>query len=178
MSISGGGFPGGGDYPGGGSGGANPLPTAQPVDIDIDISGPPGPLPAPVIPDIPPLPLDLLERSQTSGEKPTASAPPAPPSAALVVEVPKDSAVKIQAMAGKAMTLEYVYALAGLVVSIVAIVTGAVLCLNGVAGSTSWTASALGLESNINDAAPGVVLFIVGLFIVWVTKPKVRLKAR
>ncbi len=48
------------------------------------------------------------------------------------------------------------------------------MCLNGVAGSTSWTAKVLGLESNLNDAAPGVVLFLVGMFMVFITKPKVR----
>jgi len=31
-------------------------------------------------------------------------------------------------------------------------------------------------ESTINDAAPGVVLFVIGLFVVWVTRPKVKLK--
>jgi hypothetical protein len=48
--------------------------------------------------------------------------------------------------------------------------------LHGVAGHTSWTASLLGLHSNVSDAAPGVVLFIVGLFMIWATKPKVKLK--
>ncbi|HKX83235.1 MAG TPA: hypothetical protein VJL58_03355, partial [Pyrinomonadaceae bacterium] len=56
------------------------------------------------------------------------------------------------------------------------IVGGVVLGLNGVAGSTSWTAKLLGMESSINDAAPGVVLFIVGLFIVYATKPNVTMK--
>jgi hypothetical protein len=56
------------------------------------------------------------------------------------------------------------------------IIGGIVLGLNGVADSPYWTAKLLGLESKINDAAPGVVLFIVGLFMVWATKPKVKLK--
>jgi hypothetical protein len=34
----------------------------------------------------------------------------------------------------------------------------------------------MGLESSLNDAAPGVVLFVVGVFLVWVTRPKVDLK--
>jgi hypothetical protein len=71
---------------------------------------------------------------------------------------------------------EYIYAVAGLVLGLSCVIGGIVLGLNGVAGSTSWTARVLGMESSINDAAPGVVLFIVGLFIVYVTKPKVTMK--
>jgi hypothetical protein len=71
---------------------------------------------------------------------------------------------------------EYAYGMLGLVLGLSSIIGGVILGLRGVTGSTSWTAKVLGLESNVNDAAPGVVLFIVGLFWVWVTKPKVRLK--
>jgi hypothetical protein len=64
----------------------------------------------------------------------------------------------------------------GLILGLAAIIGGVILGLNGVAGSTSWTTKLLGLESQINDAAPGVVLFIVGLFMIWATKPTVRMK--
>jgi len=67
---------------------------------------------------------------------------------------------------------EYGYGKLGLLVGVVCVLGGLLLCLNGIAGSTSWTAKFLGAESNISDAAPGVVLFVIGLFIVWVTKPK------
>ena len=75
-----------------------------------------------------------------------------------------------------AISREYMYAMLGLILGLTCIVAGTILGLHGVAGSTSWTAKALGLESSINDAAPGVVLFVVGLFYVWITRPKVRLK--
>lgn len=75
---------------------------------------------------------------------------------------------------GQAVKWEYIYGVSGLVLGLSSIVGGSILGLNGVAGSTSWTASLLGLESQINDAAPGVVLFIVGIFLVWITKPKVK----
>jgi len=70
----------------------------------------------------------------------------------------------------------YVYGMLGLILGILSIIGGVILCLNGVAGSTSWTAKLLGLESTINDAGPGVALFVVGLFMVYVTKPKVKLR--
>lgn len=71
---------------------------------------------------------------------------------------------------------EYRYAMLGLILGLASIVGGIIMGLHGVAGSTSWTASVLGLSSSVNDAAPGVVLFIVGLFMVWVTKANVKLK--
>jgi hypothetical protein len=49
-----------------------------------------------------------------------------------------------------------------------------VLGLHGVAGHTSWTASLLGFSTNLNDAAPGVILFVVGIFIVLITGFKVK----
>lgn len=63
-----------------------------------------------------------------------------------------------------------VYSMAGLLLGLACVIGGVVLFLNGIVGSTSWTAKFLGAESTINDAAPGVVLFIVGLFIVFVTR--------
>src|SRR5262245_5157477 len=63
-----------------------------------------------------------------------------------------------------------IYSLLGLVLGLVCVVGGIVLFLHGVVGSTSWTAKAFGAESHITDAAPGAVLFIVGLFIVFSTR--------
>jgi FtsH-binding integral membrane protein len=69
---------------------------------------------------------------------------------------------------------QLIYSLAGLVLGLASIIGGVVLFLRGVTGSTSWTARTFGLESNLSDAGPGAVLFIVGLFMVFVTRFKVR----
>jgi hypothetical protein len=92
--------------------------------------------------------------------------------------VPRDTATISHSaqLVGSAIKWEYAYGMLGLVLGLAAIIGGIILGLHGVTGATSWTAKVLGLESKINDAAPGVVLFIVGLFMVFVTKPKVRLK--
>ena len=66
--------------------------------------------------------------------------------------------------------LHLIYSLAGLVLGLACILGGIVLALHGITGSTSWTASFIGTTSEISDAGPGVVLFVVGLFIVWVTR--------
>jgi hypothetical protein len=71
---------------------------------------------------------------------------------------------------------QLIYSLAGLVLGLVCILGGTVLFLNGVVGSTSWTAKILGAESNISDAAPGTVLFIIGLFVVLVTRFNIKVK--
>ena len=100
--------------------------------------------------------------SSSAGQKP------------ITVVTPTDSHSKeiiLEAVKG-----EYLYGRLGLLLGVLSIVGGVVLGLNGVAGSTSWTASLLGLKSQINDAAPGTVLFIVGLFMIWVTKPTIKMR--
>jgi C4-dicarboxylate transporter len=92
---------------------------------------------------------------------------------AIVVDGASRSAGMIVAAAVKS---EYQYAKLGLALGLASIIAGTILGLHGVTGATSWTAKVLGLESKINDAAPGVVLFIVGIFYVWITKPKIKLK--
>lgn len=74
----------------------------------------------------------------------------------------------------EAIRSEYQYARLGLGLGLATVLGGVVLGLNGVVGSTSWTAKALGFESNLNDAAPGVVLFIVGVFMIFFTRPKLK----
>jgi hypothetical protein len=70
---------------------------------------------------------------------------------------------------------EYIYAIIGQVLGFSTVIGGIILALHGVSGHTSWTAKLFGFESSINDAAPGVVLFIVGIFLVFITRPKVKL---
>ncbi len=71
---------------------------------------------------------------------------------------------------------QFIYSLSGLVLGLICVIGGIVLFLNGVIGSTSWTAKMLGAESKISDAAPGAVLFIVGLFVVVITRFNIKVK--
>lgn len=68
---------------------------------------------------------------------------------------------------------QLIYSLSGLALGLSCVIGGIVLFLHGVTGATSWTAKFIGAESQITDAAPGAVLFIVGLFVVWVTRFRV-----
>ena len=71
---------------------------------------------------------------------------------------------------------QLIYSLAGLFLGLVCVLGGVALFINGIAGSTSWTAKIVGAESNISDAAPGAVLFIVGLFMVVASRYVLRVK--
>ncbi len=71
-----------------------------------------------------------------------------------------------------------VYSIAGLALGLVCIISGVILFLNGVTGSTSWTAKILGMQSKLTEAAPGAVLFVIGFFTVFVTRYKVKVQAR
>lgn len=64
----------------------------------------------------------------------------------------------------------FIYSMFGLLIGLFFVIGGCVLSFNGVAGAVSWTSKFLGMESSINDAAPGVVLFLAGLFVIFVTR--------
>jgi hypothetical protein len=72
------------------------------------------------------------------------------------------------------MMLKFVYALVGLLVGAGCIIAGVILGLGGVVGHTSWTASALGFTTNMTDATPGVIVFVVGIFFVLITRFNVK----
>ena len=73
--------------------------------------------------------------------------------------------------------LQLIYSLAGLILGLACVVGGIVLFFHGVAGSSSWVGQFIGVQGRLSDAAPGTVLFVVGLLVVWVTRFDVRLRA-
>ena len=77
---------------------------------------------------------------------------------------------------GRTNTFRLIYSICGLFMGLVCIIGGIILLLNGVTGSTNWTAKLLGAETDISDAAPGTVLFIVGLFVIWISRYTVKVK--
>ena len=84
------------------------------------------------------------------------------------VELPPSS---IDVNVGKQIArYQLIYSLSGLILGLACVGGGLVLSLRGITGSASWTGKVLGLESVLSDAAPGVVLFILGLFVVYVTR--------
>lgn len=71
---------------------------------------------------------------------------------------------------------QLIYSIAGLLIGYFCILGGILLMMNGILGTTNWTAKILGSESTLTDATPGVILFIVGFFIVFITKFSIKVK--
>jgi hypothetical protein len=77
---------------------------------------------------------------------------------------------------GRLALLQLIYSLAGLLLGLACIIGGIALFFHGVAGSSSWVGQVIGVQSKLSDAAPGTVLFVVGLAVVWLTRFAVRVR--
>src|SRR5439155_26158102 len=77
---------------------------------------------------------------------------------------------------GRLAVLQLIYSLAGLVLGLACIAGGILLFFHGVTGSSSWVGEVIGVKSNLSDAAPGTVLFVVGLAGVFLTRFTVRVR--
>jgi hypothetical protein len=87
----------------------------------------------------------------------------------------KSQRVAADGFNARALRYKFIYSMTGLFLGLVSMLGGIALFLNGVAGETSWTAKIVGKESTITDAAPGAVLFVVGLFVVIATRYRVKI---
>lgn len=68
---------------------------------------------------------------------------------------------------------QFCYSMVGLFSGLLCVVGGSLMILNGVIGNGSWSADILGMH--LKDAAPGVVLFVVGIALAQVTRFTVRI---
>jgi hypothetical protein len=89
------------------------------------------------------------------------------------VEVPR---IKVTRFWERSIKLQFVYSLAGLFFGLVCIAFGILLFYLGITGNINWSTSVWGAESRIGNCAPGAILFIIGLLIVWITRFHVRIK--
>ena len=107
-------------------------------------------------------------------EKDTRSPQPKPPLPVRRFDVPPMRAMFVghhsDELIEQVSRHQLVYSICGLVLGSLCVIGGLALFLAGVTGKMSWTAKFLGASSEILDAAPGAVLFIVGLFVVFVTR--------
>ncbi len=111
-------------------------------------------------------------RAKEEGQTPTLSdSSPALRS----TEVPERSPPEFWA---RALRFQFLYSLSGLLLGTVCMLLGTLLFLFGLTGDTTWTASMMGFDSKLTDAAPGTVLFVVGLFVVVLTRYVVRIRPR
>ncbi len=54
----------------------------------------------------------------------------------------------------------------GKVIGLVVIIIGAYLTIGGITGATNWTVKIFNIDSELTDATPGVILFVIGLIII------------
>ncbi|NSM26443.1 hypothetical protein HT094_20095 [Shewanella sp. ZOR0012] len=86
-------------------------------------------------------------------------------------QVNKNTAPETQATLAK---YQLMYSVTGLFLGLAAIIGGIYLFVQGVSGASDWDIKLLGAESKIAQAAPGSILFIVGLFMVFITRYKFK----
>ena len=72
---------------------------------------------------------------------------------------------------------QLIYSIAGLIVGVLCVVLGVVLLFYDVGlASTSWSTKFLGGENNITNAAPGIILATLGLFVILATRFSIKTK--
>ncbi|HYM50372.1 MAG TPA: hypothetical protein VET65_07325 [Candidatus Limnocylindrales bacterium] len=93
-----------------------------------------------------------------------------------MIELPADPGE--QRFFSRLARLQLAYSLAGLTLGLICVVGGCLLFFHGVSGSSSWVGDFIGVHSWLSDAAPGTVLFVVGLLVVWITRFEIRVRGR
>lgn len=90
------------------------------------------------------------------------------------IEVPPEAVDK--ELWQRVLLYQFLYSIAGLLSGLLCVLGGILLVVNGFAGDGKWTAQFFGVT--VSDAAPGVVLFIVGVALVQLTRFTVRLSPK
>jgi hypothetical protein len=78
----------------------------------------------------------------------------------------------------KVVKNQFIYSIIGLVLGLICILLGAFLCYAGITGTSDWTIKLFGLESNLFKATPGVILFVIGFLVIWLTKYDVKTRKK
>jgi len=68
-----------------------------------------------------------------------------------------------------------IYSIIGCFLGFICIIGGVVLFIMGITGNTNWKFSVFESKSEIVNAAPGVILFVVGLIIIFITRLYIKL---
>ena len=75
-----------------------------------------------------------------------------------------------------AVRLEYILAIAGTVIGFLAILGGILLVLLGVSGAVDFELTSGGVSAKISTSVVGVVIAVIGLVVIKVTRPTVKLE--
>lgn len=72
--------------------------------------------------------------------------------------------------------MQLVYSIVGMGVGLACVLSGGYLSLNGYSNNSKWLITAMDLKSEISDAGPGVILFVVGVLIIYTSRFRVKVK--
>jgi len=76
----------------------------------------------------------------------------------------------------KSIKVQTMYSIAGLIIGTFIVGLAYFLVVHGIAyPDSSWSLRLLGMESQLSDAGPGVILMVVGLFVIYVTRLKIEI---
>ena len=62
----------------------------------------------------------------------------------------------------------------GIIIGGIVCLTGFILSIGGLSGQVKWFITAPGFSSRLENATPGIIAFVAGIFLVWRYKPKIR----
>lgn len=93
------------------------------------------------------------------------------------LEIPED--IRSTAIWKRVLLLQLIYSLVGLFLGGACVLGGLFLFVSGIAAGTStFSARLFGSEVGLTDAAPGAILFVVGLLVVVATRFTVRIAVK
>lgn len=92
------------------------------------------------------------------------------------VELDKEFAQKNPKRIIAISRFQLIYSILGVILGSVCVIFGGYLSLNVFLNESKLLITVMGMKSEIRDAGPGVILFVVGLFIVYISRFKVRVK--
>lgn len=76
----------------------------------------------------------------------------------------------------KVIQYQFIYSICGLIMGLLCTIGGIILLMKGISGSINLSSKTESMTHSITNASPGVILFFVGLYVVWATKFKAALK--
>lgn len=82
--------------------------------------------------------------------------------------LPKDSLTHAEIR--RIVRYQFIYSIVGVIFGASSMILGSILLYMGLAGNSSFTAKMLGADITISDAGPGTILFIVGLFVIFISR--------
>lgn len=90
------------------------------------------------------------------------------------IEIPKE--VKDTKLWKQATVFQFVYSIVGLLLGIGCIITGIILLIKGILLKQDFNIKVFNFESNLTNTSVGVILFLIGILVIFITKFSIKAK--